>query len=210
MKKIVFLLLTVFILACSATDLPLISQPTSTPLPLPDTFTPGLPPTITPTPTEIGVLPSSTPTDTPAPTGTPLAITPTGSLLDTPTVVPISSLTDSGFESINLSTNEFHWGSCSPTTVSITANVNNPSLVFSVVLFIRFRDQASGTTTRWDKGTSMKDQGLGTYAYTLDGNKLGVTVSSWVGYQIVATDKNANVVARSPVFSDSLILSPCP
>ncbi len=211
MKKYgLFFLSMLLILACSTSDLPFLAQPTLTPLPPPPTFTLAPAPTITDTPTEIILQPTSADTDTPTPTDTPASVTPTSSTPMTPSVVANPALACTGFQTIDLSATEFHFGDCSPSTVTIIANVSNPAQVSSVVLFLRYENQATGTATRWGKAISMKDQGLGTYLYSLNGNKLNVVATSWVQYQIVATDKTGNQVARSPVFASNLILSPCP
>lgn len=211
MKKYGLLIIsTLLILACSTSDLPFLAQPTLTPLPPPPTFTLAPAPTITATPTEIILQPTEASTDTPAPTDTPASVTPTSSTPVTATVLANPALAGTGFQTVDLSVTEFHFGDCSPNTVTIIANVSNPAQVSSVELFVRFENQASGIATRWGKAITMKDQGLGTFLYTLNGTKLGVIATSWVQYQIVATDKSGNRVARSPVFASNLILSPCP
>jgi hypothetical protein len=92
----------------------------------------------------------------------------------------------------------------------MTVRVTDPGQVFSVVVFVKFRNKSTGKDTGWDEGSSMEDQGSGRFTFTFDGNLMGVYADSWVVYQLVATDTKGNNVARSPVFPDKLSLLHCP
>lgn len=221
MRKILTLsVLAMFLLACSMSALPLPGQ--TEPLPPTETFTPlptatptsDIPPTYTPTPTLIGAKPTFTPTDTPVPTDQVLFITPaTATYIPlVPSVTPTSILEGSGFLSFEQSADLFYWGACEPHAVSLTVQSTEPQRVYSVVVFLKYRNRETGAATGWNQGFSMDAVGGGTFTIVLDGQELGVynPEPTWVIFQIVATDANTNEVARSPVFTDYLTLSKCP
>jgi len=222
MRKLLPLsLLVVFLLACSMSDLPLPGM-AATPLPLTETFTPlptstftpEVPPTFTSTPTLIGAKPTLPPSETPIPTDQILFITPATStaLPLLPTDTPTPRALGEGFLSMEQSTDLFHWGSCDPYLAKITVQMAEPERVVSVVLFFKFRNRGTGGETGWNQGFSLEDMGGGTYSITLDGRQMGMydPQPNWVIFQIVATDKNTNEVARSLVFSQDLTLDKCP
>ena len=207
-------LFPILIMACGLSNLPSLAPATFTSaptLPLPPTNTPTapIPPTHTSTPTLIGELSSATPFESPTPYGAIYTYTPTIDASAGPSATP-SILQGTGFDSIDLSVDDFHWGSCAPNTVTVTTQVTDPTQIFNVVVFVRFTNQSSGKSTGWDSGTSMDSQGNGKFAATLDGTKMGVYYDSWVEYQLVGTDNNGQNVARSPVFANSLTLTACP
>jgi hypothetical protein len=221
MRKILTLsVLAVFLLACSMSELPLPGQvtslpPTETLTPLPTaTNTPDIPPTYTSTPTLIGAKPANTPTETPVPTDMIMFITPaTATYIPlVPSITPTSILEGSGFLSFEQSTDLFYWGACEPHAVSLTVQAADPGHVFSVVMFLKYRNRDTGAETGWNQGLSMDSVGGGTYTIVLEGQDLGVynDQPTWVMFQIVATDINTHEVARSPVFTDYLTLSKCP
>ncbi len=218
MKKFtLFMFLSALLFACSMSDLAP-SRPANTATPTRPTNTPtsNVPPTYTATPTSIGARPTPTPTDTPAPSATFLLVTlPTGTPVPTEPgeVVPTatrSGLDGSGFDSVNLTEAEFHWGSCDPNKTTMTVKVADPGKVLNVVVFVRFRNKSSGNVTGWDDGTAMENKGGGNFAFTFDGDLMGIYYNTWVAYQLVGTDAAGANAARSPVFSDQLSLSPCP
>lgn len=220
MRKLLILSsLAMSLLACSISSLPLPGAPTPLPptetlLPLPtSTFTPAAPPTFTFTPTLIGAKPTVPPTETPVPTDQVLFITPPTSTIIPifPTITPTSVLEGTGFLSLEQSVDLFYWGACDPHAVSITVQVGAPSQVFSVELFLRYRNKDTGENTGWNQGLSLNGVGGGTYTIILDGRDMGAyNNNSWVLYQLVATDGNGKEVARTPVFPESLTLSKCP
>jgi hypothetical protein len=215
-KPLILSTLVLFLLACSVSSLPgaASAPPTETSTPLPTaTQTSNIPPTYTFTPTLIGAKPTNTPTDTPVPTGQVLFITPATNtpIPIIPTITPTSVLEGSGFISLEQSAELFYWGPCEPHAVSITVQVANAPRTFSVVMFVKFRNRSNGSSTGWNQGFSMDGVGGGTYTIVLDGQDMGVyNDSSWVIFQIVATDVNGKEVARTPVFPESLTLSKCP
>ncbi len=222
MKKntpLLSLLITILLLACGVSDIPSLLQqtvstaPPATPLAPAATSAPQSTPTYTPTPTLIG-LNTEIAATFPSPfTATPAPTTPPSPLAGSPTASPnpsAAALVGTGFGAINVSSAVFYWGACEPSTVTITASVTNPAQVASLVLFTRVGNKTTGATSAWDKGTSMASVGPGAYSRTLNGNHMDVNRDSWIQFQLVGTDAQAKVVARSPVFHDVLSLSPCP
>ena len=219
MRKLLTLsVIAMLLLACSLSS---VLPGAATPVPPTETLTPqptatqtsNIPPTFTFTPTLIGARPTNTPTDTPVPTDQILFITPSTNtpIPIVPTITPTSVLEGSGFLSLEQSVDLFYWGPCDPHAVSITVQVADTTRVFSVVIFLKYRNRSTGSTTGWNQGFSMDGVGGGTYTIVLDGQEMGVYPdSSWVMFQIVATDVNSNELARTAVFPESLTLSKCP
>lgn len=215
------MLLTVFILACSLSDVPgLLPQPT--PLPPTATAIPTNPPTETPTITPTQPTPTFTTTPTllgwePSPTEAP-AETPDPRLPSkTPTREPpadwgTSTPRYSGFLTVFLQYGVIYWGACSPNSTLITATVENPRLVDDVILFVRLKDKKFEEETKW-RGVTMDKKDNGLYTYNLhyaNLNDYGHFAHAWVLYQLVATDRNGNVVGRTAVTDNRLSLEACP
>lgn len=211
-------LIAIVLLACSATDIPYLLPATPslppTATPVPPTATPNLAilPTHTFTPTLIGIRTEIAPTFPPPLTATPaptVTATATAATAGAPTVAP-TGLAGTGFDAVNLSAAVFYWGACEPTTVTVTATVTNPAQIDGLVLFTRVSDKATGSVSAWDKGTSMTMVGPGVYSRILNGVHMDVTRDSWIQFQLVGTDSQDKVMARSVVYHDALSLSPCP
>lgn len=222
MKKLIYIL-PILALACTFSSLPInpLAAPTaadtSTPAPPTETFTPGPTPTFTYTPTLIGALPVGSPTATPLPTGIILYVTPptfTPVPTDTPESAPTATsvLDNTGFASINLSTNHFYWGGCGQNFVTITATAADPMQVFSAFVFMKQKEKDSTIETKFDHGTAMNKGDNGVFTLAINGNQKSLEKfnSSWLIYQVVGTDSHGTGVARSPVFSNTLTLSACP
>jgi hypothetical protein len=92
----------------------------------------------------------------------------------------------------------------------MTVKVSDPAQVSSVVLFVKFRNKATGSDTGWDDGAAMQAQGGGTYSFAFDGDQIGIYSANWLVFQLVATGSGGKEVARTPTFPDSLSISPCP
>lgn len=204
------LLLTIFVQACSLAS----PKPTSTPT---ETSTPTVTATRTVTPT---VTPSPTIVHFPTSTDISTGVVPifTGVKTATPvlTITPVSTITPSGpgpgFDSIAVSDHKLYYGICKPHTVKITAQLQDPQNVYNVVFFVRLKSAKKEDYTVWDKGTTMDDHGQGLWTYTLNTNTIAGHhnyVHAWIQYQIVATDRAGNFVARSWIFTQSMTLQPC-
>jgi hypothetical protein len=110
--------------------------------------------------------------------------------------------------------NKFYYGSnsCGSKEITISAKVTKPEDVYSVVLFNRFFDNEGGGTSKWDAGHAMSKKSDGTYSITLPSNKItnyNMYEFAVMNYQMVATDKNRNNLARTEVFKD-IQLNICP
>jgi hypothetical protein len=156
--------------------------------------------------------PSPTPVYTSSPTVTQH---PTITLTATPTQHPTITLTPtSGPVTLSftpqVSAYQFYYGSCTPNQVTIQVNVAGGD-IYSVVLFLKLQDQASGTTTGWDSGTSMTPGGGGWFSRTVSSSSIdgaGDFNAAWLLYQFVATDSSGEVIGRSQTYSD-IALSAC-
>jgi hypothetical protein len=111
---------------------------------------------------------------------------------------------------IQLSTNQITIGSCGREEVTFTAQVTYPDKIESVVIFLRLRDKATGEDTGWDRGTAMNDEGEGKFTHTLRSSSPEGHTNTWVVYQLVGTDDEQEIRARSPIYSESLTLIKCP
>lgn len=108
----------------------------------------------------------------------------------------------------------FYYGSgtCGSREITISTKVTRPEDVFSVVLFIRFFDNEGAGTSSWDGGHAMSKKSDGSYSITLASNKItnyNMFEFTAMNYQMVATDKNRNNLARTEVFKD-IQLNVCP
>ena len=133
------------------------------------------------------------PTKTPEPTATPDKVT---------------------IYDIKADKNKFYYSnsSCGSREITISAKVTKPEDVFSVVLFIRFFDNEGAGTSNWDAGHAMSKKGDDTYSITLASNQItnyNKYEFAVMNYQLVATDKNRNNIARTEVFKN-IELSRCP
>ena len=103
-------------------------------------------------------------------------------------------------------------GTCGSREITISAKVTKPEDVYSLVLFIRFYDNEGAGTTKWDGGHAMSKKGDDTYSITLASNKItnyNAYEFAALNYQMVATDKQRNNLARTEVFKD-ITLDICP
>lgn len=210
------LMIVLLVLACGVTDIPFLVQPTAT---QPATTTP-IPPTVTPspqvlpthtfTPTLIGPSTEIADTFPPPLTATPAATSTDTAIPPSQTATPGIGLAGTGFNAINVSNSVFYFGACQPTTATLTVTVANPAQIVDVVLFTRVSNKATGGVSAWAKGVSMTMVGPGVYSRTLNSEHMGVTEDSWIQFQLVGTDVQDQIMARSPVNHDSLSLSPCP
>jgi hypothetical protein len=155
-----------------------------------------------PTPTRTG-----TPTWTPTMSGSPTMVNTIPGPRFSPTPMP----GDTGFESIQLSTSQIVVGSCGSNEVTFNVLVSQPAKVESVVMFLKLRNKATGEDNGWDRGTTLDWDGEGQYSHTLKSSHFPTPDSPmWVLFQMVGTDDEQQIVARSPVFQDKLSLVKCP
>jgi hypothetical protein len=117
-----------------------------------------------------------------------------------------------GFVSIILSGPEVRWGGCDPSAVTVTAQVSDPFEVAFVTLFMKLQSKSGAASTDWDAGMTMKNQGSGTFEYTIDAANIPDHKdfpNGWIYLQLITTGGSARIRDRSPVFSSDLSLLAC-
>lgn len=132
------------------------------------------------------------------------------------TITPVPTATvftlGYGFQSILVSEKKIYWGNCKHNKTKITAQVDNPDDVYSVVIFVRVKSIKKEDYTPWTTGDVMSDHGNGTYSYTLVGSNIeghNHYRDSWVFFQLVATNEVGEEIGRSLIFTNAISLSPC-
>ena len=230
MKKILYFLLPTLLLSscASLSDLTgLLRTPTPAPM---NTGTPT--PSITPAPTQ-NLFATSTPTPlTYTPTVTQIGaenFTPTGTVTDEPTRVPFPTLgllpgalgdtyftpVASGFLAVLLSNGQMYWnsGPCEPREIKFSAFVEDTVNTDQVLLFTRLREKSDTLlVTDWNSGAIMTKADNGSFNYTL--HTWNMDQYYWfknarLEYQLVAVDKEMNVIGRTPVYDRNASLVMC-
>lgn len=233
MKKLTFHLLLAMILSgcalpgglLSPPAAPTASGPTSTAEPSATaSLTPTVPtPTYTPTPTLLGGPPATkTPlatatqveTETPTP-GPEESETPEG----TPTFVQlVQGGVPGGFVSVLLSSPSVYWGEktgepeCPNSSVAVVVQAGQSSRVDKVSIFLRFKSKQSGVTSAWSSGYVMENRGGGTFAYTIEPEKISgydYYPDAWIQMQFVSTNAAFAILDRSPVYGETLGVKAC-
>jgi hypothetical protein len=213
------MLITFLLQACSG--IPFLGAtllPTDTPGPT-ATATITSTPTITPTATTVpSVTPSPTivhfPTQDPnLPTATfipiPIFI---GNDTATPDVPPTPFKPGPGFDTVDVSDHKVFWGNCNPNKVKITAQVEDPEAVASVVVFVQLKSTKEEDYTPWSSGDVMFNYGGGFFSYTLKVTEIdghNHYKDSWIRYQLVATDIDGEEIGRTMIYTETITLSPC-
>ena len=235
MKKrislLLFAALVVSLVGCSG-GLPNINlpsfNPTRTPSPLVDTPTPFV--SVTPIPTQ-NLFATSTPTPlTFTPTVTALGaelFTPTSTETELPLELPTLGLPadagssdyftpkNTGFLSVLISNNIIYWneGPCSPRDIKISAFVEDQVNTDKVVLFMRLREKKNTlNVTKWGAGAIMVKADNGSFNYdvhTWNIRRYYYFVDAWLEYQLVAIDKNLQVIGRTAIYDRNLSLVRC-
>jgi hypothetical protein len=207
------LVLAILIQACA--DL---RPPVNTPAPTPtamatftpmDTLTPTITPTITSSPTVVHI-----PTQDPnQPTAT---FIPVPIFIGKDTITPVITSTPfrpgPGFLSVEVNEKKIFWGSCQPNKARIIAKVENPEDVFSVIIFVRVKSAFKEDYTPWTTGNAMHDHGDGAFSYNLSANTTrghNHYKSSWILFQLVATDDLGKEIGRTMIYTNAIALSPC-
>jgi hypothetical protein len=214
MRRLSFaVLLSVLLQACSGIPFPGAAPlPTNTPRPTATvtvTSTPTITPTVTPSPTVVH-FPTQDP-DLPTATFVPIPIFSginTATLASTPT----STRPGAGFDSVLVSDKKIFWGSCKPNKAKITAIMEDPEAVVSVVIFVQLKSVKMDDYTPWSSGNVMYKYNDGTYTYILKANDIeghNHYRDSWVRYQLVATDKDGKEIGRTRIYAQSIQLAPC-
>jgi hypothetical protein len=210
--------LALLIQACAGLPFGL-GQPTDTPVPSAtatvtltpaDTFTPSVTPTSSPLPTIVRI-PTWDPNQTPTFVPIPVFI---GDVTATPNsfAIPTPLGPGPGFVSVEIVDAKIYWGSCKPNRTRIIAKVENPEVVFSVVIFVRVKDAFEEDYTPWTTGNTMQNHWNGTFTYWLTANTTeghNHYKNSWIQIQLVATDDMGEVIGRTQIYPNAISLSPC-
>ncbi|MDO8754524.1 MAG: hypothetical protein Q7J80_11560 [Anaerolineales bacterium] len=208
-------MLVIFLQACSINDFFLLGN-TNVPKYTPTTTSaPFLWPTITRTPHAI-----ATPTIVRFPTFDPYL--PTGTAVTVPLFIGTNTITpyappatfqpDIGFALVTIADNKIFWGDCKPNKTTITARVENPEEVISVVILVQVKSAIEEDYTPWTTGNVMFNHKDGTFSYVLEATEIeghNHYKNSWVRVQLVATNKDGVEVGRTKVYTEVIALSPC-
>jgi hypothetical protein len=226
MKKIIPVFLVTMILAGCSSLAPLLA--TRTPPPPAETATPFI--SATPIPTQ-NLFATSTPT--------PLTFTPTptalGAELFTPTPTETSQPTDfptpdipldpessgyftpqgAGFLAVLVSGNTMYWnsGPCTPRNIKFSAFVEDQINTDQVLLFTRLREKSDTLlVTKWNSGALMVKEENGSFNYdihTFNLRQYYYFINAWIEYQLVALNKDNEVIGRTPIYDRNVSLVMC-
>ncbi|PKN95461.1 MAG: hypothetical protein CVU44_01900 [Chloroflexi bacterium HGW-Chloroflexi-6] len=152
-------------------------------------------------------------TVTPINTTDPLALPPDQATVEATSAAPpvdaaTATLAADPLTQISISTDQIYYGGdCSPKDVTFEVTVSQPEKVYSVLLFVRLRNQKSGVQSVWNTGLAMHPSGGGRYDYKLR----AVNVPSykeydpaWLQYQFVLTNTQGDVIGRTQIFLDRI------
>jgi hypothetical protein len=175
-------------------------------------FTPSSSPSVTPSPTIVRI-----PTqDFNPPTATPLGLIPifVGEYTATPYsfTLPTPEGPGLGFLSVEVTDKKIYWGSCQPNRTRIIARVENPEVVYSVIIFVQVKSATKEDSTPWTTGNVMQKKSGGFFTYTLTANTTyghNHYKNSFIRFQLVATNDMGEVIGRTKIFSNEIALSPC-
>lgn len=208
------MLLVIFLQACSGGLFP----STNTPAPT-ATATVSSTPTITPT---ASITPTITPSATivrfptqdpnlPTETFVPIPIF-IGRETATPVIPATPFSPGAGFLSVTISDRKIFWGECTPNKTTITAKVDDPEEVISVIIFTQVKSLKEEDYTPWTSGNVLFDHEDGTFSYTMIGSDVeghNHYKNSWVRFQLVATDITGEEIGRTQIYTEVIDLSPC-
>lgn len=192
---------------------------TNTPAPTLTATKTSIPSTKTPTPTatRLPTIVHISTQDPNLPTATfaPIPVFIEGGATVTPApaaVTPTLFRPGPGFLTVDFSEKKIFWGSCKHNKAIVTAQVEDPEEVFSVVIFVRVKAAFKEDYTPWTTGDVMHDTGGGEYTYTLVGSAIeghNHYKNSWVMVELVATNIKGEEVGRTRIYDQALALSPC-
>jgi hypothetical protein len=117
-----------------------------------------------------------------------------------------------GFISVDVSQNKIFWGSCKPNKAKVTAKVEDPKEVASVVIFVQLKSAVKEDYTPWSTGDIMFNYRDGTFSYMLQANEIeghNHYKSSWIRFQLVATNAAGKEIGRTQIYIQLVALSPC-
>ena len=207
--------------ASSPTPVPLSDTPTpsisETPIPTQNLFATATPTplTFTPTPTALGAelftptstetsFPTNIPTDFPTPD---IPLDPESSGYFTPQSV--------GFLAVLVSGNTMYWnsGPCTPRNIKFSAFVEDQINTDQVLLFTRLREKSDTLlVTKWNAGALMVREENGSFNYdihTFNLRQYYYFINAWLEYQLVALNKDNEVIGRTPIYDRNVSLVMC-
>ena len=208
---------------CSFTDIMALLP--ATPTQIPPTLSPIATVYLTPTETPTITPTQPTPTFTLTPTliypnGTPpptLTWTPPATLyvLSTAsaTAAPEPLLGNGVFSSILVSGPKILWGSCEPSSVTMTVKLMDNVSAVGVIIELRLQDPTTLDTTPWGGGAIMDKKGDGVFTYTLTAKSFEHYrdyKQAWGQYQFVAYTTGLRHVGSSQIYLNNLTIAPCP
>lgn len=130
----------------------------------------------------------------------------------TPFVPPAAFRPGAGFALVSVADNKIYWGICKPNKTTITARVEDPEEVISVVIFTQVKSAKEEDYTPWTTGNVMFNHGDGTFSYRMEANEIeghNHYKNSWARFQLVATNMDGEEVGRTQVYTEVVALSPC-
>jgi hypothetical protein len=174
-----------------------------------DTPTASITPTITPSPTIVHI-PTQDPNQ-PTATFIPIPIF-IGKDTVTPFISPTPVRPGPGFLSVQISDKKIFWGICKPNTTKIIAQLENPEVVYSVIVFVQVKSTVKEDYTPWTSGDVMQRHSDGSFSYLLAANTTrghNHYKNSWILFQLVATNYMGEVIGRTKIYTNEIALSPC-
>jgi hypothetical protein len=120
-----------------------------------------------------------------------------------------------GFLSVLISNNILYWneGPCSPRDIKVSAFVEDQVNTDKVVLFMRLRQKKNTlNVTEWGSGAIMIKADNGSYNYdvhTWNLRRYYYFVDAWLEYQLVAINKDLEIIGRTPIYDRNLSLVRC-
>ena len=174
-----------------------------------DTPTASITPTITSSPTIVHI-PTQDPNQ-PTATFVPIPIF-IGKYTVTPVLTSTPVRPGPGFLSVQISDKKIYWGSCQPNKTRITAQVENPEDVYSIIVFVQVRSAVKEDYTPWTSGNTMDRHSDGRFSYSLTANTTrghNHYKNSWILFQLVATNNLGEVIGRTKIYTNEISLSPC-
>ena len=211
MRRFSLMMVLIFLQACSGIP---VQAPEAAETPTVN-FTPSITPTSTVTPS---ITPSPTivhfPTQDPNfPTAT---FVPIPIIAGINTITPVPTATTfhpgPGFLSVQVSEPKIFWGSCKPNKSKITAQVEDPAAVVSVVIFVQVKSAKEEDYTPWSTGDVMFNYRDGTFSYNLQASEIeghNDYKNSWIRFQLVATNDKGAEVGRTKIYVEEVSMSPC-
>ena len=192
------------------TPTPFVSE---TPIPTQNLFATATPTplTFTPTPTALGAelfTPTSTATSLPTDFPTPdIPLDPESSGYFTPQ--------STGFLAVLVSGNTMYWNSCpcTPRNIKLPAFVEDQINTDQVLLFTRLREKSDTLlVTKWNSGALMVREENGSFNYnirTFNLRQYYYFINAWLEYQLVALNKDNEVIGRTPIYDRNVSLVMC-